>query len=110
MKIDLKIRKAIFVPVIIVLAALSLNSCKKNLSSDSLYTPTKVDVTSTATLADLQAGRSLFVAKCGACHQLYSPDSYSAASWKSIVPNMATRTNLSAAQISQVTKYVSRGK
>ena len=110
MKIDLKISKAFFMPIVIVLVAFSLSSCKKNLSSDSLYTPTAADVTSTATLADLEAGRNLFISKCGACHSLYSPDSYSAASWKSIVPNMAARTNLTAAQITQVIKYVSRGK
>ncbi len=89
-----------------------LNGCSKNLNTDtsSLYTPSATDVTSTATLADLQAGRSVFINSCGRCHNLYSPDAYSAASWKTIIPNMAPRANLSSTETLQVTKYVTRGK
>ena len=75
-------------------------------STDSLYTPTAADVTTTATLADLQAGRSLYINNCGRCHGLYTPGSFST----SVIPNMAARAGLSTSQATQITKYVTRGK
>ncbi len=90
----------------------SLMSCSKNLTTntDSLYVPTAADVTSSATLPDLQAGRSVLINSCGRCHTLYAPDNLSVANWKMIVPNMASRAGLSAVETAQVTKYVTRGK
>ena len=98
--------------LVVSLLTVSLLSCSKNLSTntDSLYVPTAADVTSSATLADLQAGRAAFINNCGRCHGLYSPDNYSAANWKTIVPNMAARAGLSATETAQVTKYVTRGR
>jgi mono/diheme cytochrome c family protein len=87
-----------------------IQSCNKGSSaSGALYTPTTSDVTATATLAELQQGRTLYVDNCGRCHGLYSPDNYSAAQWKSILNNMAPNTSLSASDILLVTKYVTRG-
>lgn len=87
-------------------------SCKKDLggSSSSLYTPTAADVTSSATLADLQQGRSLYSSNCNSCHGLYMPESYSSAQWRSVMGSMAPRTRMTASQILLVTKYVTRGK
>ena len=90
---------------------LFFSSCKKDtITPSSVYVPTAADVTTTATLAQLQQGRTIFVSSCGQCHGLYSPDSYSASSWQSIVPNMAARAGLSAANANLVLKYVTRGK
>lgn len=96
----------------VAILMISLMSCSKSLNTntDSLYVPTAVDVTSSATLADLQAGRSVFINSCGRCHTLYSPDNLSVANWKTIVPNMASRAGLSATETAQITKYVTRGK
>ena len=96
----------------IAVLMVSLVSCSKNLTTnaDSLYVPTASDVTSSATLPDLQAGRSVFINSCGRCHNLYSPDNFSSASWKAIVPNMASRAGLSSTETALVTKYVTRGK
>ena len=96
----------------VTILMVSLMSCSKNLNTntDSLYVPTTADVTSRATLTDLQAGRSVFINSCGRCHNLYSPDNYSVASWKTIVPNMAARAGLSATETAQVTKYLTRGQ
>jgi len=74
-----------------------------------LYTPTSADATTTATLADLQQGRTLYINNCNSCHSLYSPDSYTASQWKSIMSNMGPKTNMSSSQILLVTKYVTRG-
>lgn len=85
--------------------------CNKNSSgTGSLYTPTEADATTTATLADLQQGRTLYINNCGSCHSLYSPDDYNSTQWKSIITSMGPKTGLSASNILLVSKYVSRGK
>jgi mono/diheme cytochrome c family protein len=90
------------------------NSCKKDSSTtpvaDNLYVPVASDATASATLADLQSGRTFYAGKCGSCHGIYSPDSFSAARWKGIVADMAPKAGLSSADATLVYKYVSRGK
>ncbi|MDD2799551.1 MAG: cytochrome c [Bacteroidales bacterium] len=89
---------------------LLLSSCSQSKSSGNLYTPSASDVTATATLSELQQGRSLYINNCGSCHSLYSPDDYAAANWRVIVTNMKANTTLTQPQADLVTKYVSRGK
>ena len=84
-------------------------SCTKQNDTGYLYVPTEADTTATASLKDLQAGRTLYINNCGSCHYLYSPDDFSSQSWKSIIPTMAPRTSLSSSQVSQLTKYLTRG-
>jgi hypothetical protein len=87
-----------------------LSGCSKSNTSGSLYTPTSADETSTATLADLQQGRTLYINNCNACHSLYSPDSYTSLQWKSVMSSMGPKTSMTTSQILLVTKYVTRGK
>ena len=94
----------------VVLFFLIIGCSKSTTSSSSLYTPTSADVTSKASLVDLQQGRTLYINNCGRCHGLYSPDSYTSTQWTGIINNMAGNTSLSASEILQVTKYVTRGK
>lgn len=91
---------------------LSVSSCKKSsfAATDTVYVPTSADVTATATLAQLQSGHTLYVNSCGACHGLYSPDSFSPSNWTSILASMAPRAGLSSANEALVYKYVTRGK
>jgi cytochrome c5 len=90
---------------------LLLDSCSKSTnSSDAYYTPTAANVTSNATLAQLQQGRDLYLGKCGACHQIYSPDNFTASDWQNILSVMAPRAGLSSANSTLVYKYVTRGK
>jgi len=88
------------------------NACKKDstTTTDSLYVPTTADVTANATLEELQQGRTLYTNNCGACHGLYSPDSYSVSTWKTYLSRMVPNTNLTQAQATLVTKYVCKGK
>lgn len=82
--------------------------CSKNLSttSDSLYVPTAADATANASLADLEAGRSIYINNCGKCHDLYPITGVPS----SVIPGMASRAGLSATQTSQVTKYINLRK
>jgi hypothetical protein len=95
--------------LVLILAAVFLSSCTKT-STASLYTPASSDATATATLDELQQGRTLYVNNCGKCHNLYSPDDFSASQWKTIIPNMEPKTSISTLQASLVTKYVTRGQ
>ncbi len=88
-----------------------LGSCKKSdITSSNLYVPTSSDVTTNATLSELQQGRTLYINNCGVCHGLYSPDDYSASGWKRVMAGMAPRTDMNASQITITTKYLCRGK
>jgi len=106
------IRRLIIIVSLNLVVMLSINCNKMNLAAGdaNCYVPTATDATSSASLSDLQNGRSLFVGNCGACHSLYSPDSYSPSQWRSsILPVMTPRTNLNSSQVSLVAKYVTRG-
>jgi mono/diheme cytochrome c family protein len=93
----------------LVMASAALAGCSKT-STSNVYVPTSADTTATASLAELQQGRQLYIDNCAQCHSLYNPDAYTAAQWKSILPGMASRTSLTTAQVDLVTKYVTRGK
>ncbi len=106
----MKIRKIYLLQAVSATVLFFAMSCSK-VSSDtsSLYIPTGADVTANATLQQLQQGRALYIDNCNSCHSLYPPDGYTPAQWKSILNNMGPRTNLSAAELGLVSKYVSRG-
>ena len=112
MKMKILSRKILSLTMPFAFASILFTGCSKNLTTntDSLYVPKAADATSNATLADLQAGRTIFINNCGRCHNLNSPDSYSASNWKSIIPTMAPRAGLSATNTALVTKYVTKGK
>jgi hypothetical protein len=97
---------------IVIFMAVSIAACQKEaaITTDSLYVPTDSDATASATLTDLQQGRSLYISNCASCHSLYLPESFTATRWKSIMPTMTPRTNLTSSEILLVTKYVSKGK
>jgi mono/diheme cytochrome c family protein len=103
--------KFLLIPTVGVL--LLFNSCQKadvTPTADNAYVPTLADVTAAATLAELQQGRTFYVNSCGACHGLYSPDSFSASGWSGVLSNMIPRTGLSSANAALLRKYVTRGK
>ena len=82
--------------------------CSKtlNTSADSLYVPTASDATASVTLADLQAGRNIYINNCAKCHTLYPIINVPS----SVIPTMASRAGLSATETSQVTKYINLRK
>jgi mono/diheme cytochrome c family protein len=87
-----------------------VTGCQKNTPDTSqLYIPSQTDVTANATLKELQDGRALYIDHCGACHTYYLPESFTPSQWRSILPTMTPRTNLTSAQIQLVTKYLTKG-
>jgi hypothetical protein len=100
------------ISIIILCITFYISACTKDAGTQStvLYDPATTDVTANASLVQLQQGKNLFISNCNACHQLYSPDSYTVAEWKNIISKMSGRTNLNSSQISLILKYVTRGK
>jgi mono/diheme cytochrome c family protein len=106
----MKTTKFLFQSAFSIAILLLISGCNKTgTDTSSLYTPTSANVTATATLQELQQGRVLFINNCGQCHSLASPDSYTPTQWRSILPAMTPRTNLSAPEVQLVTKYVCKG-
>jgi hypothetical protein len=106
----MKMKRRNFLLVCSVAVLLAISGCTKNGSdTSSLYTPTSANVTANATLQELQQGRVLYINNCGQCHGLVSPDSYTTSQWKSILPTMTTKTNLSVTDVQLLTKYVCKG-
>jgi hypothetical protein len=96
---------------LVTIAALTVSCSKDNkVNTSGLYVPTQADVTSSATLQELQQGRVLYIDNCAACHNLYSPDDYSASQWSQVLSTMAPRAGLSNANTLLVKKYLTKGK
>jgi mono/diheme cytochrome c family protein len=53
------------------------------------------------------AGKSVYKAKCGQCHDFKDPQAYDAARWAKIIDWMAPRAKLDAVQKENVLAYVS---
>ncbi|MEO6071232.1 MAG: hypothetical protein ABIN57_12365 [Chitinophagaceae bacterium] len=59
-----------------------------------------------ASATTIDAGHSLFSAKCGKCHGLKDPTKYTAGAWDVIMDKMARKAKLNDEQKVQVTAYV----
>lgn len=57
-------------------------------------------------LEKLTAAHNLYINKCGACHNLKLPQSKSDYVWRKIVPDMAERAKMSAAEEELILHYV----
>jgi len=51
-------------------------------------------------------GRELFVSKCNACHQLYSPARLTAAEWDSVLVPMQDKAKLNAEQREAIYNWI----
>jgi mono/diheme cytochrome c family protein len=60
------------------------------------------------TVDALERGRSLYLAKCGACHMLYEPKAFSAAAWPNNVARMRNekRVHLSDDDATDIVRYL----
>jgi cytochrome c5 len=58
------------------------------------------------TSADLERGRTVFVAKCSGCHLPPAPDSLTPAQWPAQIAEMSERANLVADERTLIERYV----
>ena len=79
------------------------------LQGNYYYEPTNADVTTKASLVDLQKGRVLYLNNCNKCHQYYTPYQFSMTIWNTNIPIMTQYAKLDSTQGSLVFKYVTIG-
>lgn len=60
----------------------------------------------TSNLASLQLGRTVYSERCGGCHKLYRPNTFSEKKWLHEIPEMAVKANLSSREKQLVEEYI----
>ncbi len=91
--------KQIFIIAIVIVG---LSGCLA-----SLYMPTDNDAKLSGTTLDtLKTGRTLYISKCGGCHNLYLPASYTKSEWVKITDKMQKRSKISNSENSLINKYL----
>ncbi len=78
--------------------------------TSALYVPTVKQETETTSLSELQAGRKLYVQKCGGCHTLFLPEKYTKAEWQHWMNEMDTKVKMDTLEKEKMVKYLSKGK
>lgn len=77
--------------------------------SSALYIPQANQQTSLASLGEMQAGRKLYVQKCGGCHTLYLPEKYTKTQWQHTLNEMATKASIDTLEKKLIFKYLTKG-
>src|SRR5215510_4780966 len=92
----------------LLLFAAAASAC----ASGSIPHPTPADVTRAqqewpdASVASLERGRDLYVARCSSCHPLHRPAEYPPARWNELVTKMGPRAKLSEEEREQILRYL----
>ena len=58
------------------------------------------------TLAELQAGRALYVSHCAGCHDLHRPEEFPPERWQALVAEMAAEAKLGPVEREQVVTFL----
>jgi len=77
--------------------------------SSALYIPTESHQTTSASLSQLQAGRKLYVQKCGSCHTLVLPEKHSKQEWQHFLDEMQQKASINNLEKEQILKYLNKG-
>lgn len=75
--------------------------------SAALKVPTPADAQKTGTqLSTLAKGREMYIDHCASCHNLYLPEKYTAAQWKTEVNVMQKKAKIDDVQKETILKYL----
>lgn len=77
--------------------------------TSALYVPTASQQTESTSLTTLQAGRKLYVQKCGNCHTLYLPEKYTKDQWKIYLDEMQQKASINNLEKQQIIAYLNKG-
>jgi hypothetical protein len=78
--------------------------------SSALYIPDQNNVPAGSNIVDMQAGRNLYINKCGSCHALVLPEKYSAEQWPSLVDKMEIKSKISPEEKKLILEYLRKVK
>jgi cytochrome c5 len=94
--------------ITIVLISLVVFACSHKTTSTVAKTESIIKTESaTVTNAQYVEGKTVYDAKCGKCHKLYSPERGNMTQWTKWIDRMAPKAKLTADEKTQVTNYVS---
>lgn len=97
-----KYKFLLFVSIFILLVCCSPVGFKLTVEDVELAKTKWNDITQ----EQLNAGNKLYVAKCGGCHLLYTPNNYSEKKWLEVLPVMEKKAKLMQEQSDLIMKYV----
>ena len=75
----------------------------------ALYIPNQNNVAIGANLQDLQAGRKLYVNKCGSCHSLVLPEKHTQEQWPALVDKMEMMSKINTEEKKLILNYLMKG-
>lgn len=75
--------------------------------SSALYLPTISDANRSGISTDtLIMGRKLYVAHCGACHNLYLPEQFSQMQWEKKMPEMQHKAKITETEAQLISNFL----
>lgn len=77
--------------------------------SSALYIPDQNNIVPGSNMLDLQAGRKLYISKCGSCHTLFLPEKYSTDQWPFWLDDMEQKSNLKLQEKKLILNYLTKG-
>jgi cytochrome c5 len=77
--------------------------------TSALYIPTASQQTASANLSQLQAGRKLYVRKCGSCHMLVLPEKHTKKEWQHFLDEMQQKASINNLEKEQILLYLAKG-
>ena len=63
-------------------------------------------IVNTNAKTDYLEGRNLFMSKCGGCHQLFDPKSYSESEWNKIMMEMQKKSKIDDQQKNEIFNWI----
>lgn len=74
------------------------------------YTPSEANATATATLEELNKGKTLLMDKCGSCHATPSPRKHDSNGWVTTLDRMQPQAKISDNEKALIFKYLTSDK
>lgn len=75
--------------------------------SSALYMPTSADADRAGISTDhLMVGRTLYINKCGSCHNLHLPEQYTQKQWLKEMPEMQKKAKITEEESKQITSFL----
>ena len=75
--------------------------------NQSLYIPATDTVADVTIIADLTMGRKLYINRCGSCHNLYTPQSFTSEKWREEMVEMKKEAKIDDQEAELILKYLS---
>jgi hypothetical protein len=97
--------KKIFTTTLGISLALFLSQC-----APKFYTPAEANITASATLEELNKGKTLLMDKCGSCHGAPSPRKHDSSGWVTTLDNMQPKAKINDAEKALIFKYLTSEK